>query len=528
LLAYAVWRSGERRDLTGWLAILGLAALQTLSSYYLGYVGFLVAAVVAGASLLTTPGQRARRLLYVASALAVAVVVMVPLSLPYLGLERSEVFASRHFPLRPWVNFVGYLFPNFARPDAGSWGPWWLLPWLALAGAVAGMLAGRLRALTAALVLLAAAGAWLGAGPSASVLGLRVGRVHDLALALVPGWSAIRVWERFGIASWLALSLLAAVPFARALRWPDRLRLARAAVALACLAGLLVASSRVEIATRPSPLKAKDPSALRWLAAHGDGDPVLEWPLGDRTRDAEAMLASTLHWLPLVNGYSGHLPASYEMISSVAGYLPQRAALETLVKLNVARWLLIRADPHRRWGRTQAAGIRFRTGRRGARVYEIPYRRGRVSPVFEREGGRSLLGTPTTRLRDDDLRAEIVPLRAEVTAPASGPLWVRLRVRNLSPVRWPAVAVDRDGLVGLTFRIRKKGQAQYRPLDLFFRLPADLEPGAGVTARVLFPWTPSPDSFEILPCLEQFGRELSRCFEEGTVSVKPRAGKDAG
>ena len=38
----------------------------------------------------------------------------------------------------------------------------------------------------------------------------------------------------------------------------------------------------------------------------------------------------------------------------------------------------------------------------------------------------------------------------------------------------------------------------------------------------------SSDSFEILPCLEQFGRELSRCFEEATISVEISPGKDAG
>jgi hypothetical protein len=51
--------------------------------------------------------------------------------------------------------------------------------------------------------------------------------------------------------------------------------------------------------------------------------------------NAEYMLYSTRHWKPMVNGYSGFLPASYRDNWPRLNAFPEPAALESLVTLGV-------------------------------------------------------------------------------------------------------------------------------------------------------------------------------------------------
>jgi hypothetical protein len=50
------------------------------------------------------------------------------------------------------------------------------------------------------------------------------------------------------------------------------------------------------------------------------------WLPQDVPRNADAMLASTRHWKPLLNGYSGFTPASYRRRADVLWYFPFRPA----------------------------------------------------------------------------------------------------------------------------------------------------------------------------------------------------------
>jgi hypothetical protein len=238
------------------------------------------------------------------------------------------------------------------------------------------------------------------------------------------------------------------------------------------------------------------------------------------------MYLSTLHWLPLVNGYSGHRPPSNELLASLAACLPEPAAARSLAKLNVARWLVIHTRwpgwGVRSWQQLEEVGAELRVTEADLRIYELPFQKGEPSPLRkEAQDETTLFGTSKSTLRVRELEAEIVPLLREIDS-LGGNEWVALRVRNASLVSWPALAASRDGLVGLTFRNRRVGEERYRPLRGFARLPADLAPGQSATLQArLYPPRERGD-YELLPCLQQWGRQAWRCFNDARMTLRVR------
>src|SRR4030095_9179081 len=54
-----------------------------------------------------------------------------------------------------------------------------------------------------------------------------------------------------------------------------------------------------------------------------------------------AMSASTVHWQPLVNGYTAYEPLLAPLLRGIMLRLPSRDALQALVDVTGARWLLL-------------------------------------------------------------------------------------------------------------------------------------------------------------------------------------------
>ena len=112
---------------------------------------------------------------------------------------------------------------------------------------------------------------------------------------------------------------------------------------VALLAALVAAESgaRTEAWGFPSwPLQRLDPPSRVYaaLAALPKGA-VVEYPFPYRSNDyhshTKAMLWSTFHWQPLVNGYSGFQPPSfYEHAAALQGF-PDAASIEMLRALGV-------------------------------------------------------------------------------------------------------------------------------------------------------------------------------------------------
>jgi hypothetical protein len=98
-------------------------------------------------------------------------------------------------------------------------------------------------------------------------------------------------------------------------------------------------------------------AAARWLAGHEGG--VLYWPLG--ADDTRAMLESTAHFRPLVNGDSGVIPRPYDRMLELLSTPPSQDALRFLRAIGV-RHIVAREDL------SLPEQARFRD----ERIYEIP------------------------------------------------------------------------------------------------------------------------------------------------------------
>jgi F5/8 type C domain len=128
---------------------------------------------------------------------------------------------------------------------------------------------------------------------------------YRLLMAL-PGYDAVRVPARFAMLAALCLSVVAALAFARLTRrgrW-----FIRAPLAAIVIAGVLVDSWIGEMPLRALPVR------LRVLESLPEGTAVLELPLGETEPDVAAMYRGMYHRRPVVNGYSGFFPRSYDVL----------------------------------------------------------------------------------------------------------------------------------------------------------------------------------------------------------------------
>jgi len=527
LLAWAVWETGARRTRSLWCAIAGLALWQALCSWYLGYLGFLVALAMLAASLAARPGERAARAIFTASALAAATLLLLPVSLPYLGLAREGSFGARSVVADPAAYLWNVLYPQASPTGGGAagWGAWLAVPGLAFWGAAIGLASRGERARALGCIALVALGLWLAPGAQLELAGVRIGAVHDLLAAFVPGWAALRVTGRFAIVAWLGLALLAALPFRGGVPGTAASARTRGALAAVLVAALLVSASRIELRTQPTPDVGRDLAPYAWLAGRPPGEPVLVWPMEFGRRDAEEQWLGTLHWQPLVNGYSGYRPQVSEMLAAVAASLPDPAAVDTLARLGAARWLLVhdagrdwQDGAPRDWSALEASGAARRFGTSGVRIYALPRPAADPPPALVPERGRTLFGTPTEALPERALAAGVEPLAPRILTDGRNH-WVPLRITNLSTSIWPAVAPQRDGLVGIVFRLLPAAGGPPRELRGFSRLPSDLAPGASAVVRARLHPPHAPGAYRLLPCLRQWGGAPARCLPGSAIAL---------
>lgn len=164
----------------------------------------------------------------------------------------------------------------------------------------------------------------LSLGPRIRTLGHGVGGgPYALLMALVPGLETLRVPARFAMLVALFLAVLSGLGLAAlARRWP------RVGTSVALVAGLafLAEGAAVPITVNqrgyaeglrppePGPIRqGRDtPLVYRHLAALPDGTVVVEFPFGALVYEVRYLFYSTTHWKPLVNGFSGFFPPSYD------------------------------------------------------------------------------------------------------------------------------------------------------------------------------------------------------------------------
>lgn len=327
---------------------LGLwTALQALTSGY--WVVFTCVSLIAAAMVRMGEWVRDRaRIGQLAVAAIVASMILAPFLWPYWqarqlqGLTRSldEVLvysagwadyltpASRLHMATP----LGWFYRSGAGQDA-------LFP-----GAVATLLAAY-ACVTGLAWRDRRARMWLAIGVAGLVLsfGPRT-PLYAWLYAHVPLFQGIRAAVRFGFLVVLAIAGLAGFAVAR-LRAPGERSKSgsrlRTAIAIVLVAAVNVEALRAPLGWR----RFEGISPVYRVLAGMPGAVVAEFPFykpADFYRNADYMLASTVHWKPMVNGYSGFLPMSYRVLADEMRAFPQPSAIAALRRAGVTHVVIHR------------------------------------------------------------------------------------------------------------------------------------------------------------------------------------------
>jgi hypothetical protein len=326
LCLWALHRTIKRGRLIDGLLTGLFLALQALSSLYYGIFLFTFLVPVTAAMLLAEGRQDALRSLRMLAAGGVlASLLVIPVALPYLDARRSVGERPVHE-----VEFYSATPRNYLAAH----------PQNVLFGRLTSHWGGQERELYMgfAVPLVALIGLWppLSAPRIAYALGLVFafdislgfnGFLYPLLHAYALPYRGLRVPARMAIIVGLSLAILAGYGIARMCR---RFRRRPASVGLLLFITTLITIEYYSVPdiekiwTTPPPvydvLPTNSPTVLLEL-------PLLQ---PDIAIEPAYMYFSTFHWKPLVNGYSGFSPPSYQRLLDAAADLPDAAAVAEL------------------------------------------------------------------------------------------------------------------------------------------------------------------------------------------------------
>jgi hypothetical protein len=333
--------AGRARD-AWWLALW-----MTLMAYTSGYL-FVFGAVMIGVALLVRVREWVPRASIVGSRFALAGIVaaaaVVPLAIPYqrAATEQNMVrslAAVSEYSATP----SGYLAAagtihiktwsaSFFKDPVDSFFPGVIVIGLALAAVSravrrGGYIDGVTRRRTAMLVAIAATGFVLSLGTHTPVYGW--------LYQVFPPMHGLRAAARFGNLFLLGMSALAGLGLA-GLRTGVGAKAGRSGVMLA--AAVIVAAN---VEALRAPFEYRPFTGIPRLYALLTDEPrvvLAEVPFYPRQavfENAEYVLNSTMHWRPLMNGYSGYTPASYVDYAAVFWYFPRDYAIEAMRRAGV-------------------------------------------------------------------------------------------------------------------------------------------------------------------------------------------------
>lgn len=157
---------------------------------------------------------------------------------------------------------------------------------------------------------------WLSLGPIAHARGQTIEGfgLYAVLLDYVPGFAGLRVPARYAMVAALYLTILAGLGASR-LKKPVIVTAAALFLVEAWIApmavnqtwgeGGFIPPARVEPASSA-------PRVYHYLATLPDDVAVLEFPFGDPAWELRYVYYSTVHWKPILNGYSGSFPQHYK------------------------------------------------------------------------------------------------------------------------------------------------------------------------------------------------------------------------
>jgi hypothetical protein len=499
LLGVDVWvDTGRRRG----LVLLATAiALQFLACLYLGYFAAITVPVYAAARLAAPGRSRASRAMPLLAALAVGALAVVPVAWPYLRARAAGMITTF----------------NLGDAASWSWPPWWYLGAgfvgdvgavtvaIVVADVVARVVLRRRRPPSTAdsperaLWVVAVTGVVLSAGPYLELPGgHRLPMPYLLAYHLVPGFSAVRAPRRFFMVVATAMAALAGLAVAR---WTARLsRGSRVAIGVLGVIACAVVAAPRPAATEVFPLGSDAAPVYQWLARQPAGA-VLELPatvsdndIVGNLRNARYMVASTVHWHPIVNGLTGHAPLSAPLLTAIARRLPDEEALGVLVDAVDVRWIVLHRDAldaegRARWPEQDAPGLATVAHFDSDQVFAVerrPTHGWRDAVIAAAPSAMTLGGVSTAPLAPACRGArivDVVPPPVIALAPITVP--IRVRFENLSDCAWPALGVRADGLVVLTYQWIDPNGVRGNPPRFLSRLIHDVPPHATVDETMI-------------------------------------------
>src|SRR5207249_8841326 len=190
------------------------------------------------------------------------------------------------------------------------------------------------------------------------------------------------------------------------------------------------------------------PDVHRWLASHGEGDPVLEVPTGydvaGMTAEARAAYFSVFHWSPMLNGVTGYPPAPSWLLKRYWVELPDPDALARLAGCTGLRWVVVHPGNAARdaaWDELPGLAARgpFRgLGATPDRLFEVLSRTPTACRDRLGQDAVTMDGNPVVRLEriDGSLRVDGVRPALE----AGGETRAQIVLTNDGMVGWPATA----------------------------------------------------------------------------------------
>ncbi len=351
--------------------LLGMAfALQGLTSYYwLVFTTFGVAAAAAVRPELWR-GRHMRELAMPAAVAAlVAAVMLIPFLWPYykvsqsLGVVRSlDQVALYSGGWRDYLSTPGWV--HFRAWSYIVWGPGGktpLFPGFACFG-LALFACTAIRRDVRVLMLVAIAVVSLLLSLGTNLPG------YSGLYAVVPLLQGIRAPVRAGHLVLIALAALAGIGLAR-LRGGRSPRV-RAAVAVIAI---LLATGETWVAPLGF-VPGKSPAAVTAVLASERRAVVACFPMPEPrspSPNTQCMLDSTLHWKPILNGYSGFVPASYVRHWEALKDFPSPRALAYLKLAGVTHVVVYNGDTPP----PKDAGLQWMAGEGGVTVFRVRWER---------------------------------------------------------------------------------------------------------------------------------------------------------
>jgi hypothetical protein len=316
-------RDGSRR------AALALAGALALAAYTSGYLIVFAAVMLGVVALVRLPdwGPQLRRVLPgVTIAAVLSALVLIPIYLPYARVAREQHMVRSLDIVKDYsATPKGYLAAagrihlatwsaRFFRDPVDSFFPGFailLLAALSLITVKSQSAETRRRILMVAIV--AVLGAVLSLGTATPVYGW--------LFAVFPPMRGLRAAARFGNLFLLGVAVLAGFGVAR---------MRRPALAVALIVIVNVEALRAPFTYRPF---TGVPPVYRLLADEPGPVVVAEQPFFPRWaifENGPYVLNSTAYWRPLMNGYSGYTPDTYQRYADAFWYFPQDWAIQAM------------------------------------------------------------------------------------------------------------------------------------------------------------------------------------------------------